>query len=76
MPLYEYVCPKCGFRFELLRPISQSSDEASCPRCQNSAERVLSTFTPLSKGGNGVTTSLAGNPCSGCSTTSCDSCHL
>ncbi len=76
MPLYEYVCSRCGFRFELLRPISRSSEGASCPCCQNGAERVLSPFTSFSKSDSGVTTALGGSSCSSCSAASCDSCHL
>lgn len=76
MPLYEYVCSKCDFRFDLLRPISRSDEEASCPRCQNRAKRVFSTFASFSRDSGGVTTPLGGSPCTSCSTTSCDSCHL
>ena len=76
MPIYEYVCSKCGLKFELLRSISQSDEEASCTRCHNCAERVLSTFSALSKSGSGSTTSLGGSPCSSCGTASCDSRNL
>lgn len=34
MPLYEYRCPKCGERFELLRSLSERDDETECPRCR------------------------------------------
>ncbi len=37
MPLYEYRCPKCGERFELLRSSSERDDEAQCPRCGKKA---------------------------------------
>ena len=76
MPLYEYVCPKCDLKLELLRSISQSDEEASCPHCQHGAKRVLSTFASFSKSDSGVTTSLGGSSCNSCSATSCDSCHL
>lgn len=33
MPLYEYQCPKCGNKFEILRGITQSTDDVKCPRC-------------------------------------------
>ena len=75
MPLYEYLCPRCGLKFELLRKASQSDEGASCPCCGNSTGRVFSTFASFSKGDSGVTTSLGGNPCSGCSTNSCQSCN-
>lgn len=76
MPLYEYLCPRCELKFELLRKVSQSDEGASCPRCRNSAGRVPSTFASFSRDDSGVTTSLGGNTCSGCSASSCQSCNL
>jgi putative FmdB family regulatory protein len=76
MPLYEYVCDKCNHRFELLRALSASGEEASCPRCQGRARRVLSPFASFSKDSSGLSTSVGGSSCSSCSSASCDSCHL
>ena len=44
MPRYEYVCAKCDLRFELVRPMSQAGEGASCPQCHSNARRVFSTF--------------------------------
>ena len=76
MPIYEYICPSCNQKFELLRPLSQANEEASCPRCHNKAERILSTFSSLSKDESGLTSPIGGSPCTSCSTASCDSCGL
>jgi putative FmdB family regulatory protein len=76
MPIYEYVCSKCGCRFELIRPISQSNKEAPCPSCQHEAARVLSPFTSLSKDSSGLTAPVGGSSCTSCSAASCDSCSL
>ena len=76
MPLYEYCCPKCELKFELLRPISQSDKEATCPHCHGSAGRVISRFASFSKDESGATTSIGGGSCSGCSASSCQSCNL
>ena len=76
MPLYEYVCSQCGCRFELLRPVSRSSEGAPCPGCQHEAERVLSRFSSLSKDSSGLTTPIGGSSCASCSAASCDSCNL
>ena len=76
VPLYEYVCPKCSLKFDVLRAISQVDEEASCPRCDISAKRVFSIFASFSKSDRGVTTPLTGSSCSSCSATSCDSCNL
>ena len=46
MPLYEYYCPPCGTRFELLRPRSQMDDAATCPSGHITNNRVLSLFAP------------------------------
>ena len=44
MPLYEYVCQQCQFRFEKLTRRTGSTPP-SCPRCKNSdTQRILSTF--------------------------------
>ncbi len=76
MPIYEYVCAKCGAKFELLRLLSQANEGVSCPQCHSAAERVLSTFVSHSTDDKGFTKSLGGSSCTSCSTTSCDSCSL
>lgn len=40
MPLYSFVCPRCGNAFEELLPMSRR-DEAACPRCGEAARRDL-----------------------------------
>ena len=77
MPIYEYVCPACDVKFELLRPLSQAAEEADCPRCHCGAERVLSTFASFSKDAGGMTTPIAGgSSCASCGAASCDSCGM
>jgi len=43
MPAYDYRCPSCGHVFEVVRTITDRSDEA-CPVCAATAKRV---FTPV-----------------------------
>lgn len=74
MPIYEYVCPQCNARFELLRPASRSNDSASCPRCATAAGRTLSTFCAVSKDGEGAVSTVGGSSCNGCSGLSCSTC--
>ena len=78
MPIYEYVCSGCGLKFELLRPLSQANEGASCPHCRKSAERVFSAFACFSKSESGLTSPIAGmgSSCDSCSAASCDSCNL
>lgn len=41
MPLYEYKCAACSYRFELIQKFSDTP-ETGCPNCsQPRAERVL-----------------------------------
>jgi putative FmdB family regulatory protein len=76
MPVYEYRCPECALKFELLRPMSKVNEDAACPRCNNGAKRILSTFAAFSKGSSGEPAPVAGGSgCSTCSATSCASCH-
>jgi len=75
MPIYEYVCKDCQTKFELIRPISKSDEAATCPECNNSAERVLSLFACFSSDANGIPYSVGGSSCSGCSSDSCATCN-
>ncbi len=52
MPLYEYYCPPCENKFELLRPMSRSTDDAVCATCGGESHRALSVFAAIS-GGSG-----------------------
>lgn len=40
MPIYEYICPVDGSRFEKILPISQSDESQECPKCGQESERV------------------------------------
>ena len=76
MPIYEYVCPDCGLKFELLRSISEADKGVSCPKCQAAAQRVLSTFACFSTNESGISAPIGGSSCSSCSASSCDTCGL
>jgi putative FmdB family regulatory protein len=76
MPLYEYRCPECDLKFEQLRPLSRADEEAACPRCQHESPRVLSTFACFSTDESGLTTSIGGDSCSGCSSGTCSTCGM
>lgn len=76
MPIYEYVCPNCDFKFELLRSLNQTNAAALCPRCHSDAKRIFSCFNAFSEGHEGTPAAIAGsNPCSTCSATSCTACR-
>lgn len=75
MPIYEYKCPSCQLKFEVLRPLSQADEPAVCPACHNpGARRCISIFAAFSKGSSGNATAITGSACSGCAATSCSAC--
>jgi len=76
MPIYEYFCPHCNFKFELLRPLSQSDEVASCPHCHNGAKRIFSSFSSPSGDTEGASSPLGeSSPCATCSALSCSTCR-
>jgi putative FmdB family regulatory protein len=58
VPLYEYYCPVCDEKFELLRPMSRSDEPAKCSR-GHLASRVVSGFSSFTKGADGSTASCS-----------------
>ena len=42
MPIYEYYCPKCRKEFELMRPLSQTSEPAFCSTCGEQGQKLFS----------------------------------
>ncbi len=52
MPIYEYYCRHCSSKFEMLRPISSASEQATCPEGHPRAERVLSLVANYRGGGD------------------------
>ena len=72
MPLYEYYCRSCAVTFELLRPMSRSSEPARCPYGHAEGERTLSLFTAHTRDrGGAVATAEAGGGCAGCAGGAC-----
>lgn len=61
MPIYEYMCNKCGKNFEYLQFSSDGSDIA-CPHCQSGdISRLLSSFA-TGQGGGSSSLGLASSP--------------
>jgi putative FmdB family regulatory protein len=57
MATYEYRCPTCETRFELRRPMSESSEPAVCPDGHTGAVRLLSVFAAVTNGVPGASAS-------------------
>lgn len=72
MPLYEYRCRPCAVTFELLRPMSRSSEPVPCPAGHRGAERVISLFAArIPEDGELDTLTPAGGACPSCAGGSC-----
>jgi putative FmdB family regulatory protein len=51
MPIYEYACRKCGYKFELFRHFYDSDQELACPMCkEKSLVKQVSTFSSAGSG--------------------------
>jgi putative FmdB family regulatory protein len=51
MPLYEFQCDGCGV-FDLWRSMSESSNPAHCPGCNERGKRIFSPPMTLSSKGS------------------------
>lgn len=76
MPLYEYFCPICDQKFELLRPMSRAEEPATCPSGHPKAARVLSRFASFAKGEDGSLTPVSGSACGSCAADTCSTCNI
>jgi len=55
MPIYEYKCNSCHFRFER-RQRFDANPVATCPKCQGKARRVIHSVPVIFKGKGFYTT--------------------
>jgi len=68
MPIYEYLCNKCGKRFEHLQ-FASDGDDVACPHCQSGqVSRLMSSFamgggTQGGQGGLGLASAAGGHKC-------------
>jgi len=49
MPIYEYECSQCDFRFERKQRVEEEPI-AMCPKCQGKARRVINSVPIIFKG--------------------------
>ena len=59
MPLYEYLCKKCGHRFEKLRMFSDKPIK-KCPECGGAVEQLISASSVQFKGSGWYVTDYGG----------------
>jgi putative FmdB family regulatory protein len=72
MPIYEYICEKCGNEFEML---VFKEDEAACCACgAKDPKKKMSSFG-FSVGYKFKASSKgSGSSCAGCSSSNCSNC--
>ena len=58
MPIYEYVCGTCEFKFDRLQ--AMRAQGADCPRCRQPAQRAISLFSAATMGDGGEASPVAG----------------
>lgn len=69
MPLYEYKCPRCEARFEVLQRMSEGPESVRCPECgAERVERQLSTFAAASSSSSSAASLGAGCGSGACGT--------
>jgi len=64
VPMYEYLCAKCGHRFEKIEN-HNASVRKKCPKCGGKAERVLTPPAIQFKGSGWYVTDYAGKSSGG-----------
>ena len=69
MPLYEYLCKKCGHRFEEIRKFSDKQPK-KCPECGGVIEQLISAPTVQFKGSGWYVTDYAKKKTAGSSSSS------
>lgn len=50
MPIYEYECKKCAYRFELKRRFVEDKESPCCPQCQGEVRQLFSPPAIIFKG--------------------------
>jgi len=69
MPIYEYRCPSCGHRFEILQRMGEGADGLACPKCAAPrVEKQFSTFATASGEGPRSASAAGGCGAPGCGT--------
>ena len=51
MPIYEYVCVSCSYKFDKLQAMAASG--ADCERCGQPSKRAISLFSSMAEGEDG-----------------------
>lgn len=75
MPYYDYICDKCGTKFDVFFSISQERTGVKCDKCGSAkVRRDFGSVTTAKKSSGGGAASGGGSSCSSCSSKNCSSC--
>ena len=61
MPIYEYVCEKCGSHYEVMQKVSDAPLKR-CQKCRGKLEKVISRTSFQLKGGGWYLTDYSRKP--------------
>lgn len=50
MPIYEYTCTHCQYKFEIISSIHDNNIDIKCPKCDNVAVKQVSLTSFRLKG--------------------------
>jgi len=68
MPVYEYVCARCGARFEKLLRSMHTTEQVVCPSCgSDRADRAMSVFAVGESAGSSASRASRPACCQECS---------
>lgn len=74
MPIYEYICMKCGSKFETIRLMKEADSPIPCEKCESmNTKRALSVCYTHGTDRSSNTSHSGG--CRSCSGGSCASCR-
>ena len=59
MPIYEYICEKCGSHLEVMQKVSDAPLKR-CSKCRGRLEKIFSRTSFQLKGGGWYTTDYSG----------------
>jgi putative FmdB family regulatory protein len=71
VPIFEFICGRCGREFEKL--VGSAAAKVCCPEC--GGRKVAKKFSVFGAKSGGKFTPSSGGGCTSCSKSSCSSCH-
>jgi putative FmdB family regulatory protein len=75
MPIYEYTCEDCGFRFDTLRSMKDADLLIECSKCNSKKTRRMLSHCYSQSEGRSNASVVQNSTCGGCSGGSCASCR-